>query len=52
MHVTYLLSTLGYDNAFHNRRLCGRLRDLWQVAAFGSDADMLGGTVCNHESDV
>ena len=47
-----LLSILGYDNAFHNRWLCGRLRDLWQVAAFGSDADMLGGTVCNHESDV
>jgi hypothetical protein len=48
----YLLSLLGYDDALYNRRLCGGLRDPWQVAAFGSDPDMLGRPVCNHELDV
>jgi hypothetical protein len=48
VHVTYF-SLLGYDDALYNHRLCGGLRGpwhCWQVAAFGSDPDMLGSPVC------
>jgi len=56
--ITYLLCTLltfsllGYDGTFYDHRLCGGLRDPWQVAAFGSDPDMLGRPVCKLELDV
>ena len=48
----YLLSILGYDDAFYDHWFCGGLRDPWQVAAFGSDPDMLGRPVCKHNLDL
>lgn len=48
----YLLSLLGYDDAFYDHRLCGRLRDSWEVAAFGSDPNMLVSSVCKRELDM
>jgi hypothetical protein len=46
----YLLSLLGYDDALYNHRLWRT--DHWQVAAVGSDPDMLGSPVRKHELGV
>jgi hypothetical protein len=50
--VVHSLSLLGHDDALYNDRLCGGLRDPWQVATFGGDPVMLGSPVCKHELDV
>ena len=52
LFCTLLTFSLGYDDALYNRWLCGGLRDPWQVAAIGSDPDMLGRPVFNDELDV
>lgn len=52
MCARHLLSLLGYDDALYHHRLCGGLRDPRQVAAFGSDPDMLGSPVCKRKLDM